>query len=133
MDDAGLVTRFESCRNLSRYGDRFIDGDSPLLDPLGKRRSFDELENERFYAVRVFETVDARDVRVIQRREQFRFTLETRQALVVAGELFGKDFDRDVAIELRIAGAVHLPHAACADGRDDLIDAEFCSCGERHV
>ena len=42
----------------------------------------------------------------------------------IAGERVGQDLQRDVAIELRVAGPIHLPHAAFADLRGDFVDAE---------
>ncbi|HXD18510.1 MAG TPA: hypothetical protein VN654_15965 [Vicinamibacterales bacterium] len=39
-------------------------------------------------------------------------------------EDFGEDLDRDIAIQLRVAGAKDLTHTAYADRRNDLVDAE---------
>ena len=66
-------------------------------------------------AAAVLEAVDLRDVRMIQRGERLRFALEARQAVGVGRERLGQDLDRDVAIELRVARAIDLAHAACAD------------------
>ena len=55
------------------------------------------------------------DVRMVQRRERLRFAREPGEPVGIAGERVRQDFQRDVAIELRIARAIHLPHAACAD------------------
>ena len=58
---------------------------------------------------------------MIERREQLRFTLEAREAVGVSREEIRQDFKSDVAIEPRIACAIHLAHAAGADRRDDLV------------
>ena len=42
----------------------------------------------------------------------------------VACKCVRQDFQGDVAIQSRVAGAIHLPHAALADMRNDLVDAE---------
>ena len=47
-------------------------------------------------------------------------------------EELGQDLQRDVAIELRVARAIDLAHAACAEGRDDLVGAEARAGGQRH-
>ena len=87
--------------------------------------ALDQLHDEGAHAAgRFFKAVDVRDVRMVQRGERLCFARETREAFGVARERVGQDFDRDVAIELRIARAIHLAHAACADVRDDFIDAE---------
>ena len=41
-----------------------------------------------------------------------------------------KDFDRDRAIEPRVAGFVHLAHTARPKGGDDLVRAEAGAGGE---
>ena len=75
-------------------------------------------------AAGLFEAVDGGDVRMVQRRERLRFALEPREAIGIAGERVRQDLDRDVAIQLRVARAVDLAHAAFADRRDDFVDAE---------
>jgi hypothetical protein len=59
---------------------------------------------------------------VIQRRDGLRFTSEA------FAELRGGDFDRNVAIQSRISGPIHLTHASSTDGRKDFVRAE-CIAG----
>ena len=61
---------------------------------------------------------------MIQRRERLRFAREPREAIGIVREGVGQDLDRDVAIQLRVARAIHLAHAAVADRRGDFVDAE---------
>jgi hypothetical protein len=58
---------------------------------------------------------------MVQGCEHFRFTLESTRAVGVADGRVWEDLERDVAIESRIAGAIHLAHAA--DQADDFIGA----------
>ena len=67
-----------------------------------------------------------------QRREDFRFTLEAGDSFRVCRERLGQDLDGDIAIELRVAGSVHLAHAPFADLRGDFVNAEACAGGEGH-
>ena len=69
MDDPLLVRRFQRLGDLSRDRQGFIDRDRALRDAVGERRPFDQLQHERLHAVGVLQSVDRRDVRVIQRRE----------------------------------------------------------------
>ncbi len=80
----------------------------------------------------LFEAVDVRDVRMIQRGEGLRFALEAREPVGVARERLGQDLDRDVAIELRVARPIDLAHAAFADLRGDFVDAETGAGSEGH-
>jgi len=68
--------------------------------------------------------IDLRNVWVIERGEQLRLALEPRQALGIRREHLGQDLQGDVAPEARIAGAIHLAHAAGTDRTDHFIDAE---------
>ena len=70
---------------------------------------------------------------MIQRSQGFRFPLEAREPVGVVREGLGQDLDRDVAVQLRIARAIDLPHAPFADQRGDLVDAEACTGSESHV
>ena len=53
--------------------------------------------------------------------EKTGFPLEPREAFLVSRKFFRKDFDRDVAPELRIARTVDLAHPAGPDRLDDLV------------
>ncbi len=64
------------------------------------------------------------DVRVVQRREDLGFALEASQPLGVVGEQVGQDLERHVAVELGVAGAVDLTHAAGADLGGDGVGTE---------
>src|SRR5687767_13358980 len=55
------------------------------------------------------------------------FASEPRDAIRVVGKRIGKNLDRDVAIELRIASAVDLAHAAGAEQRVDFVTNRY-SC-----
>ena len=49
---------------------------------------------------------------MIERGEHLRFSFESRHAIRIVGDRRQQDLDGDVAIELRIAGAIHRAHAA---------------------
>ena len=60
------------------------------------------------------------------------FAVEAIAELRIVGELGGKDFDGDDAIEARVARLVDLAHTAGSDGGDDFIRAESSAGSERH-
>jgi hypothetical protein len=68
--------------------------------------------------------VNVRDIRMVQGRERLCFAGEPGQPIGVAGEGVREDFERDVTIQFRVAGAVDQPHPAFADLRNDFVDAE---------
>ena len=61
---------------------------------------------------------------MFERCEDVRFSREASQALPGSSVKTGQNVDRNVAVQLRIAGAVHLAHAACVKQADDFIRAD---------
>jgi hypothetical protein len=61
---------------------------------------------------------------MIQRGEELRFAPEPGQAAGVTREQIGQYFERDVAIQPRIAGAIDLAHRASAEQGNDLVAAD---------
>ena len=59
-----------------------------------------------------------------ERRDDAGFALEARKRLRVVGETLGKNLDRDVALQPRVPGAIHLAHSAGAERREHLIGSE---------
>ena len=47
MDDPVLVRGFECLGDLPRDGECFVDRKRALRDPLGQRRAFDQLQDQR--------------------------------------------------------------------------------------
>ncbi len=68
-----------------------------------------------------------------ERGDGLRLALEAREGGGVGREPVGKNFDRDVAVELRVARAVDLPHSARSERPDHLVGSELRSGGERHI
>ena len=132
MNDAELVSGLESLRNLFRDRQRFVEWNGSASDPLGQILTLDQFDHERPYASAFLEAVNRRDVRMIQRREGLGFTRETGEPVLVTRQEIGQHFDGDVAIQLRVMGAIDLAHAARADQRDDFVRTEASSGGQTH-
>ena len=64
------------------------------------------------------------DVRVIQLGQELGLSLESLQPIPVSRKLLGKNFDRDLASELGVAGSVDLAHSPGADLLKDLVVSE---------
>jgi len=50
-----------------------------------------------------------------------RLALEARPPIGISGEVIGKDFDRDRAMEAGVAGLVNFAHAPGANETEDLV------------
>ena len=123
MHDAALVCGLERFADLGRDGQRLVDRKRAVAQPIRKRFPFDELQHQKPRAVGLGDVVDAGDMRVVERGEGFGFTLESRQALDIAGEFLRQGLERHVAFQFRVVGAVHAPHPAFADQRLDFVRA----------
>ena len=132
MDDALFVSGLQCLSDLARDGQRFINRDGSLRDPIRERGSVHELQHERAYAVRLFEAVNMRDVGMIEGGECFRFALEPREPFGVARERLRQNLQRNVTIQLRVAGAIHLAHAASADFGGDFVWAAARAGSQGH-
>ena len=75
-------------------------------DQRGKILPVDQLHDDRV----AFDPVNRRDVRMIERSERLRFAREAQESVCVLREKLRQHFDRDVAIELGVPGAIDLAH-----------------------
>ena len=64
----------------------------------GSRWPFDEFHDECRQAPRLFETMNVRDVRMVESRQDLRFSAEARETVGITGERVWQDFDRDLAV-----------------------------------
>ena len=65
--------------------------DRAARNALRKILALDEFHHEGMHATGLLESVDRRDVRMIQGRERLRLALEPRQAIGVGGERVRQD------------------------------------------
>ena len=120
MNDALLVRGLERVDDLAGDRQRLVERQRPLRDAIGERRTLDELEHQRLTSLHVLESVDGADVRMIEGRQRLRLTCEASHPLGIGGEGVRQDLEGDLAIQPRVAGAIHLAHAARAKQRQDL-------------
>ena len=120
MDDAVIVGGFERFGDLPRDRQCFVDRNRSARDSLRQVLAFDEFHHQCSDTARLFQSVNVRDVRVIQRCEHLRFATESGEAIGIVGNGGKQDLDRNVAIQLRVAGAIDLTHPARTERGEDL-------------
>ena len=76
MDDPSFMGRVERVDDLSANGERVGNREGAPLNLFGQRLALDELKNQRTQTVEVFDAMNRRDVRMVQRREDARFALK---------------------------------------------------------
>ena len=119
MRDVLLVRGVECIADLHGVAQRLISSGKRTME----RSPLDKLHDQIVGA----DIVKLANVWMVQRGDGFGFMFE---ALT---ELRGGNLDGDVTVQTGVTGAVHLAHATGADGRKDLIWAEFCSRQKRHL
>src|SRR5262249_34061613 len=62
-----------------------------------------------------------RDVRMIQRCEDFGFTLEANQASGIASKHFGQHLECNLAFQFRIVSAIHFAHSTFPEFPSDAV------------
>src|SRR6185295_2141263 len=86
-----------------------------------KRFAFDQFHYQKRLALVFFDSMDGRNIWMVERRQQLRFSFETRQPLRLVNQRFGYELERHRAIEFEVACAVNLAHSTLADLLDDLV------------
>ena len=108
MHNTRRVRRFERFRDLLEDRNGLFDRERPTGESLLKSLAMYELHHQVREGTFCLQPVEGRDARVIQRRENARLALETGKPLCVLPQRFVKDFDRDLAPQLRILRPVDL-------------------------
>ena len=72
------------CRAMSSASSSAITGGAQSR--VSERLALDELHDQRVHAATLLDAVNLRDVRMIERREDVRLTLEAGHAISVGGE-----------------------------------------------
>ena len=102
MSDPLCVRGFQSLGNLLRIIERRLDG----------QRTFESLAWDQFHHQSAFfNAVNLSDVGMVQRRQDLSLTLEARHALRIVSEGLRQHFQRNVALQFGVSGAVDLAHA----------------------
>ena len=84
---------------------------------------FDELRHQSPRAAGLFQAMNRRNIRMVQRSEDLGFPAEPRHAIRVVRKKLGDHFQRDISIELGVGGTVDLTHATLANLFPDLSSA----------
>jgi hypothetical protein len=76
--------------------------------------------------------VDLRDVGMVERGQDLCFAPESCKPVGIAREQFGKNFQGDVTMKLRIARSIDLTHASRAHQRENFVGTEPRAGSQSH-
>jgi hypothetical protein len=111
MDDAPVVRRLERLGDLSCDAECLVKRKRSPGDPLSERRPRHELHDQEASAFGFLQSVNRRNVGMIERRERLRLARESRSTVRITGGGLGKQLERDGAVQLRVGGLIDLTHA----------------------
>jgi hypothetical protein len=84
-------------------------------------RSVQILHDDKGLPVHLVNLVDGANVRVVQRRGGFGFTLKAGERLRVSADIIRKEFECDRAIEFYVFGLVDNTHSPTTELFDDTV------------
>src|SRR4249920_566537 len=87
--------------------------------------AFNALEDEREAGAlqevwQIDDSINLRNVRMTERREDLRLALEPCQPIAISGKRRRQDLDGDVAMQLGVVRSIDFAHAADAEHGEDL-------------
>src|SRR6187401_640588 len=99
MGDAEAMGTIEGARELDRNPQCLLEWQRPALEPLLKRLTVDELHDQKIKTVFMANVMERADVRMIERGDRARLTLESLAPFGIVAYKLGQNFDRDCALE----------------------------------
>src|SRR5262249_29863757 len=132
VHDSTIVGGFDRRRDLAADRQGLANGERTARQSLRERLPFDEFEDEVGRARDVFETEDAADVRVGERREELGLAVEARAAFGIRGKSERNGLDGNGPVEARVARPKDLGHPSRALGCQDLVVSDTTADFELH-
>ena len=132
MNDASRVCRLERFGHALSNRQRPGQGQRTVGNEFGQCGTFDELDHQGLDGTRLLDPVNGGDIGMVERGKHPRLTLETKEAIGIAGEEVRQNLEGNVTAQSRIAGAIDLAHAPRTYQGDDLVLPESLSSRKSH-
>ena len=132
MRDAVPVRGAHRVRDRNRDLKKAFQPEIFRFNEVGESLPLDELHGNEVDPVRFFDGVDGDDVRVIERRDRFGFTLESLPPLRVSRHIRRQNFDGDLPVELRVTRAVDFAHATRTERGENLVISQTMASAKSH-
>ncbi len=132
VDDPLLVGGGEPLRHLDGQVGGLAGGKRSPGQTRLEGLAFQEFHHHEAHLAFGLEVVDAQDVGMVQGRDGLGLPVEPRQGPGVPVQVARQDLDGHEAVQARVPGLVHLPHAPRAQGTDDFVRAQAGAAGQFH-
>ena len=106
------------------YCEHLIERQRAFREPLRQRLAFEILHDQKVDAVLVADVVEVQMCGWFRLEMAFGFALEALAQVARSARWSGRTLDGDDAVEARVAGAIHLAHAARAQWRREFHRAQ---------
>ena len=110
MDDPLLMGGFEWLSDLFGYRQCLINRDRPLLDPISQCWPLHQLQHQRTSVFGFLDTVNLRDVWMVEAGEYLRLSLEPGETIRIGGKRLGQNLQRHLPVQFGIRGLIDLSH-----------------------
>jgi hypothetical protein len=120
MDDALLVRGVQSVGDLNRVFERLSGRQRATAQSILQLLAFQQFEDDEGRRL-LAHVMDDADVRVVERGCRATLAIEAIDGLLIGRDGVGQHLDGHVAIEARVASAVHLAHPSRPKCCDDLV------------
>src|SRR2546425_12839146 len=131
MDDPCGVGRGERTTNLNRDLQRLRQIQS-RTNALPQSLAVNKLSGDETRTPSDADFINREDVRMIQSRGRPGFLNESLQTLLIRGQGFRKNLNRDRSIQLQVAGEIDLTHSALTNLRANFVTTKSGAGGNSH-
>src|ERR1041384_89304 len=130
MDDAGFVRRIECGQHLNTNVEDLRELESLAMNEVSQRLAVDEFSGEKRQSIDFTKLKNRQNIRLVQRRRDFCFLSEALHASLVLRDVRRKHFQRNCAIESRVAREINFAHAARAERAENDVRTKLLSLCE---
>src|SRR5262249_30577697 len=131
-NDTGSVRGAERPGNLNREIESRWQIESRPFHLFAQGFAVNQFGSDKMQIFMLPDVENGNDIRMIESRSGTRFSGESLNGSAILHQVFWQNFDSNLAFKPRIAGAIDLAHAACADRGENFIVTEFCANTESH-
>src|SRR4029077_1364874 len=130
VNDSFVVSGSESLSDLHSIFDCFSLRQGAAIQHGAQAFPLEKLGNQERQAEVLADVEDGEDIGMVERGNRPGLLLEAAQAVVIASERFRENFHGDIASKPRVAGAIHLTHAARTERSKNFVVACLRAGGE---
>ena len=133
MEHAAAMSFLQPFANLGSNAEHLVERQAAFVQAFSEGFALQILHDDVVGAVLLAHIVEMADVGMAERGDGSCFAVKSLPGFGTPGKMRGQNLDRDGAVEPRIARAIHLAHAACAERLDDFVRTEFGPRREPHA